>query len=41
MGQVDDVLDRLAREIAERDATIAALTAGRVEQRTADNQRES
>jgi hypothetical protein len=27
MAQVDDVLDRLAREIAERDATIAALTA--------------
>ena len=28
MAQVDDVLERLAREIAERDATIAALTAG-------------
>ncbi len=27
MGQVDDVLDRLAREIAERDARIAELTA--------------
>ena len=26
MGQVDDVLDRLAREIAERDARIAELT---------------
>ena len=26
MGQVDDVLERLAREIAEKDATIAALT---------------
>jgi DivIVA domain-containing protein len=32
MGQVDDVLERLAREIAEKDATIAALTA------TADGQ---
>ena len=28
MAQVDEVLDRLAREIAEKDATIAALTAG-------------
>ena len=28
MGQVDDVLDRLAREIAERDARIAELTVG-------------
>ena len=28
MAQVDDVLERLAREIAERDATIAALTVG-------------
>ena len=28
MAQVDDVLDRLAHEIAERDATIGALTAG-------------
>ena len=28
MGQVDDVLARLGREIAERDATIAALRAG-------------
>ncbi len=27
MGQVDYVLERLAREIAEKDATIAALTA--------------
>ena len=27
MAQVDDVLERLAREIAERDTTIAALTA--------------
>ena len=27
MAQVDDVLERLAREIAQRDATIAALTA--------------
>jgi hypothetical protein len=27
MAQVDDVLDRLAREVAEKDATIAALTA--------------
>ena len=27
MAQVDDVLDRLASEIAEKDATIAALTA--------------
>lgn len=27
MGQVDDVLARLAREIAERDATIATLRA--------------
>jgi DivIVA domain-containing protein len=27
MGQVDDVLDRLAREIAERDALIAELRA--------------
>jgi DivIVA domain-containing protein len=27
MAQVDDVLERLAREIADRDATIAALTA--------------
>ena len=27
MGQVDDVLERLAREIAERDARIAELTA--------------
>ena len=26
MAQVDDVLERLAREIAEKDATIAALT---------------
>jgi DivIVA domain-containing protein len=26
MSQVDDVLDRLAREIAERDATIEALS---------------
>ncbi|HWJ54175.1 MAG TPA: DivIVA domain-containing protein [Propionibacteriaceae bacterium] len=32
MGQVDDVLERLAREIAEKDATIDALTA------TADGQ---
>jgi hypothetical protein len=32
MAQVDDVLERLAREIAEKDATIAALTA------TADGQ---
>jgi DivIVA domain-containing protein len=28
MAQVDDVLERLAREIAEKDATIATLTAG-------------
>ena len=28
MAQVDDVLDRLGREIAERDAEIAALRAG-------------
>src|SRR5918992_5991948 len=35
MAQVDDVLDRLAREIAERDATIAALTAAA--DRPADN----
>ena len=28
MAQVDDVLERLAREIADRDATIAALTTG-------------
>ena len=28
MRQVDDVLDRLAREIAERDARIAELTPG-------------
>jgi DivIVA domain-containing protein len=28
MAQVDDVLERLAREIAEKDAAIAALTAG-------------
>jgi DivIVA domain-containing protein len=28
MAQVDDVLERLAREIAEKDATIDALTAG-------------
>ena len=28
MSQVDDVLDRLAREIAERDARIAELTSG-------------
>jgi len=28
MGQVDDVLERLAGEIAERDARIAELTAG-------------
>lgn len=28
MGQVDDVLARLGREIAERDAIIAALRAG-------------
>lgn len=27
MGQVDDVLERLGREIAERDAEIAALQA--------------
>jgi DivIVA domain-containing protein len=27
MVQVDDVLERLAREIADKDATIAALTA--------------
>jgi DivIVA domain-containing protein len=27
MGQVDDVLDRLTREIADRDATIRELTA--------------
>ena len=27
MAQVDDVLERLAREIAAKDATIAALTA--------------
>jgi DivIVA domain-containing protein len=27
MAQVDDVLERLAREIAEKDAAIAALTA--------------
>ncbi len=27
MGQVDDVLERLGREIAERDAEIAALRA--------------
>ncbi|WP_375423277.1 DivIVA domain-containing protein [uncultured Friedmanniella sp.] len=26
MGQVDDLLERLGREIAERDARIAALT---------------
>ena len=41
MGQVDDVLERLAREIAERDATIAALTAGRVPQPVAEDQREA
>lgn len=29
MAQVDDVLDRLAREIAERDAVIAELTGRR------------
>ena len=28
MAQVDDVLERLGREIAERDAEIAALRAG-------------
>jgi DivIVA domain-containing protein len=28
MAQVDDLLDRLAREVAERDARIAELTAG-------------
>ena len=28
MAQVDDVLERLACEIADRDATIAALTVG-------------
>ena len=28
MGQVDDVLDRLAAEIADRDARIAELTGG-------------
>ena len=28
MGQVDDVLERLATEVAERDARIAELTAG-------------
>jgi|SRR5687768_15989118 DivIVA domain-containing protein len=28
MSQVDDVLDRLAREIAERDARIAELASG-------------
>jgi DivIVA domain-containing protein len=41
MGQVDDVLDRLAREIAERDAMIATLTAGRVESPVAETSRES
>ncbi len=28
MAQVDDILDRLTREIAERDATIRELTGG-------------
>ena len=28
MDQVDDLLERLAREVAERDAQIAELTAG-------------
>jgi DivIVA domain-containing protein len=41
MGQVDDVLDRLAREIAERDAMIASLTAGPVESPVAETSRES
>jgi DivIVA domain-containing protein len=41
MGQVDDVLDRLAREIAERDATIAALTTSRSQHQAAEDQRES
>jgi DivIVA domain-containing protein len=35
MAQVDEVLERLAREIAEKDATIAALTAGADSQPTA------
>ena len=35
MGQVDDVLDRLAAEIAERDARIAELTAGSIPGRSA------
>jgi DivIVA domain-containing protein len=30
MSQVDDLLDRLAAEIAERDARIAELSAGRL-----------
>jgi DivIVA domain-containing protein len=30
MGQVDDLLDRLAAEIAQRDAQIAELSGGRV-----------
>ena len=34
MAQVDDVLDRLAREMAEKDATIAALTAAADGQRS-------
>ena len=41
MGQVDDMLDRLAREIGERDATIAALTVGRFQQPAVEDQRES
>jgi DivIVA domain-containing protein len=41
MGQVDDVLDRLAREIAQRDATIAALSVGRIQPEAVQDQRES
>lgn len=36
MRQVDDVLDRLAREIADRDATIEALSAPGVARADAD-----
>ena len=41
MGQVDDLLDRLAREIAERDATIAALATSRLQHHPTEDQRES
>lgn len=39
MGQVDDVLDRLAREITERDALIAELRTMAGVQRDVDEQR--